>query len=81
LESISVDENVLSNLSALSPLANSPKLKELWVYLIPLEQADMALLESLPNLQKVCGLNLQDQSDPSWLDRFFDSCGKTLRTL
>jgi len=77
LESLTL-RSVIGNLSPLSPLAKSQKLKSLELDYIPLEKVDIELLESLPKLQSLSKVDLVDQSDSSWLDGVFDSCGKTL---
>ena len=42
---------------------------------------DMAVIESLPNLIEITGLYPPDQSDDSFLDKLFASCGHSLQKL
>ena len=45
---------------------------------VPQYEIDMAVIESLPNLIEITGLYPPDQSDDSFLDKFFASCGHSL---
>ena len=69
------------NYRALSQIKNMTGLRVLKLQSSKLNPDQMAIIESLPNLVELTGLNPAIQTDNTFLDKLFNSCGKTLESL